>query len=89
MTATTAYQVDVKISGLADRGCLLKLVSVFHSRGIRVRDLHFADQADGRSTLSARFAATSTQSVLLRESLRRCVDVTHVEMAPGRDWVRP
>lgn len=74
----THHDLDVHIAHSADSACLLKLVSVFHSRGVAVTDLHFSTLPDESRRLSAGFRSSAAKATTLARSLRRVLHVTDV-----------
>lgn len=75
---TRMYHVDVHLSAPANNGPLLKLVSVFHSRGVTVTDLHYTMQNDGSSRISADFHCPPEKATTLAHSLSRAIQVLDV-----------
>lgn len=75
-------QIRVEVSTPDAGGMLMKLVSVFHARGVDPHDLHFGGSGR-RFTLSATFSGSASQAMLLRRSLRRCLGVTEVRLSDG------
>ena len=73
-TVPTERELLIEIAPVAGNACLLKLMTIFHSRGVPVIDLHFT--AMERSEVSVRFLGSETQASTVRKSLLRCVEVT-------------
>ena len=91
----TEYEVRIEVASAASNSCLLKLMTVFHSRGVPVVDLHFT--AKGQRGMSVRFLGSEAQASTVRKSLLRCVEVTGVsdigpwqnETDQSKEWSPP
>jgi hypothetical protein len=82
-TDRTRHCVEIQICDFSPSGCLLKLISIFHSRGVGVTDLRYRCHSDGSATLSAEFDASARQAVTVRQSVLRSIHVTEVTLSSG------
>ena len=80
------YSVTATLTPDSGTAALLRIVSIFHSRGVKLHNLTFATDRESAPTVAACLVPGNTRAVVLEESLRRVVDVvkvsTHAELSP-------
>lgn len=77
-TGPNLHRIRLRVSASADSATLLRLVSVIHSRGSAVVDLHYTRNSDGTRELTATVLSLSTRFATLIAALGRVVHVLDV-----------